>query len=277
MLPPCRMNASTILSSVLALGLALVGCAADPAEEGATTDSALASATCPENLPQDAVCVVTADLGAKLRSEANAGSEDILSSEGWGGLPCGYQFHVDVAKFGAPALGCSTWAHGSASVNGEKTSGYVNASLLTCRRANETNEDFLKRFTPVCTNFANGSGEPLPDPDTCEPGAGWTKAASHDGIALDHGAGGDSALVTTGGSTAKIAAVFKAYRVNGKGQTDYVGCFRTRVSGAYGKNISAAYTLNTTEGFYEYEGAVKTYASWADVDYYVVEGNASIR
>lgn len=272
------MNASKLsFSMVLLVFGVFAGCASDPASEEASTDSALASTDCKENVTDDALCMITADLGAKLRAEATADSKDLLEEEGWGGLPCGYEIHVDASKLGAKANGCSTWAHGTALVNGEKTSGYVNASLLTCRRANETNDAFAKRFTPQCTNFSNATGEPAPDPDTCEPGPGWTKAASHNGIALDDGAGGDSALIATSGSTAKISAVFKAYRVNGKGQTDYVGCFRTRVSGAYGKNISAAYALHTTEGFYEYEGATKTYATWADVDYYVVEGAASIR
>ncbi|MBX3227602.1 MAG: hypothetical protein KIT84_14705 [Labilithrix sp.] len=78
-------------------------------------------------------------------------------------------------------------------------------------------------------------------------------------------------------SPARVAAVFKAYRVGAGGQAEYVGCFKTSTSGVYRANISAAYTLATTEGFYEYEGAVKHYASWADVDYYVVEGTAAIR
>jgi len=100
--------------------------------------------------------------------------------------------------------------------------------------------------------------------------------ASHDGIRLHDGSGSDSALVTTTAAS-RVAAVFKTYRQNASGQTDYVGCFRTGGSGSYAANISAAYAVSTTEGFYETEGGVTRYATWADVDYYLVEGKASIK
>lgn len=272
------------------LALSAIGCASQEATEGdtATGASAATSTDCYANVTPgtdnpgadpDSLCVITADLGAKLRSEASASSEDMLASVGWGGLPCGYQFHVDLrhegsAVLGKEALGCSIWSYGTAIVNGDEMSGYINASLFKCRSQHETNEEFLKRFTPTCTDFSNESGLSQ-STDACVPEAGWTKMASHDGIRLHDGAGADAALVTTKSPT-KVAAIFKAYRQNAKGQTDYVGCFRTNGSGTYGAHVSAAYTVNTTEGFYEYEGANKRYATWADVDYYVVQGNASI-
>lgn len=295
MLLPCRMNttlfASKVSLSAVLLALAAVGCAAENAsEEAASSDSALASTDCYANVTpgtdnpgasSDSLCIITADLGAKLRAEASASSADLLSSAGWGGLPCGYQLHVDLRNPNAAVLGekansCSVWSYGTAVVNGEKASGFVNASLFKCRGVNETNDEFVKRFTPTCTDFSNDTGASEPQPDTCEPGPGWKKMASHDGIRLDDGSGADSALVTTT-SKSRIAAIFKAYRQNAHGQTDYVGCFRTKGSGTYGANVSAAYSINTTEGFYEYEGGVKRYATWADVEYFVVEGNASIK
>lgn len=277
--------------SVLLLTGSFVACAVEPATDDASeSESAVTAIDCSAHLTPgtdipgaeaDSLCIVTADLGAKLREEASASSTDLLAEDGWGGLPCGYQLHVDLrdaraATMGAKANGCSVWSYGTATVNGDKRSGFINASLVECRRANETNDAFAKRFTPACTNFSNGTGTSMEQPASCEPGPGWTKKASHNGIRLADGSGSDSALVSTS-SASRIAAVFKAYRLNTAGQTEYVGCFGTRVSGTYRANISAAYTINTTEGFYEYEGAVKRWATWADVDYYVVDGNASIK
>lgn len=287
------MNATSLIGTLVSLSLLTVaaGCSAEATtDEASASESAVTTTDCGANLTPgtdipgaeaDSLCIVTADLGAKLRSEASASSTDLLADDGWGGLPCGYQMHVDLrdaraATIGAKANNCSVWSYGTAIVNGEKTSGFVNASLVQCRRADETNDAFAKRFTPVCTNFSNGTGPSIEAPASCEPGPGWTKKASHNGIPLSEGSGSDSALVTTV-APSKIAAVFKAYRLNAQGRTEYVGCFGTRVSGSYRPNISAAYSLGTTEGFYEYEGAVKQWATWADVDYYLVEGNASIK
>lgn len=285
-------SACTLSLLVALFAPAAVGCAASSGEDGATSTSAIVSTTtdCYDNVTPgtdnpgaeaDSLCVITAELGAKLRGEASASSEDLLASVGWGGLPCGYQLHVDLrdaraAMLGDTANACSVWSYGTALVNGEKTSGFVNASLLKCRRADETNEEFAARFAPACTNFSNGSGLSQSQPETCEPEAGWSKAASHDGITLRDGSGSDSALVTTS-SRSRVAAIFKAYRSNAHGETEYVGCFKTRPSGLYAGHVSATYALRTTEGFYEYEAGVKRFATWADVEYYVVEGTAAIR